>query len=114
MTLVCVVQVLSVSSSLPPKVSAALAAAEEAACSLETLLQRERLVSNKLHQVDTHTHTCPVFPRGVTFNGAVPVSQHLQGAELWMDRLGQTFKQVEMIERHMKYLHCLQHIEELR
>ncbi|XP_029019682.1 RAD50-interacting protein 1 [Betta splendens] len=81
-------QVLSVSSSMPPKVSAALAVAEEAGCSLEELLRRERLVSNKLHQ-------------------------HLQGAELWMDRFGQTFKQVEIIERHMKYLQCLQHIEEL-
>ncbi|XP_026217868.1 RAD50-interacting protein 1 [Anabas testudineus] len=81
-------QVLSVSSSVPPKVSAALCAAEEARCSLEELLQRERLVSNKLHQ-------------------------HLQGAQPWMDRLGQTFNQVDIIERHLKYLRCLQHIEEL-
>ncbi|KAM6896465.1 RAD50-interacting protein 1-like isoform 1-T1 [Lycodopsis pacificus] len=81
-------QVLTVSSSVPPKVSAALSAAEEAACSLEDLLQRERLISNKLHQ-------------------------HLQTAQPWMDNLGQTLNQVDTIERHVKYLRCLQHIEEL-
>uniref|UniRef100_A0A7N6AVV5 RAD50-interacting protein 1 n=1 Tax=Anabas testudineus TaxID=64144 RepID=A0A7N6AVV5_ANATE len=81
-------QVLSVSSSVPPKVSAALCAAEEARCSLEELLQRERL----------HISTI----------------KHLQGAQPWMDRLGQTFNQVDIIERHLKYLRCLQHIEELR
>uniref|UniRef100_A0A7N6ACX4 RAD50-interacting protein 1 n=1 Tax=Anabas testudineus TaxID=64144 RepID=A0A7N6ACX4_ANATE len=80
-------QVLSVSSSVPPKVSAALCAAEEARCSLEELLQRERL----------HISTI----------------KHLQGAQPWMDRLGQTFNQVDIIERHLKYLRCLQHIEEL-
>lgn len=31
-----------------------------------------------------------------------------------MDSLGQTFIQVDSIERHMTYLRCLQHIEELR
>uniref|UniRef100_A0A3Q1GZ27 RAD50-interacting protein 1 n=1 Tax=Anabas testudineus TaxID=64144 RepID=A0A3Q1GZ27_ANATE len=87
-------QVTYVSSSVPPKVSAALCAAEEARCSLEELLQRERLVSNKLHQ---HISTI----------------KHLQGAQPWMDRLGQTFNQVDIIERHLKYLRCLQHIEEL-
>ncbi|XP_051247985.1 RAD50-interacting protein 1 isoform X2 [Dicentrarchus labrax] len=81
-------QVLTVSSSVPPKVFAALSAAEEARCSLEDLLQRERLISNMLHQ-------------------------HLQGAQPWMDNLGQTLNQVDTIERHMKYLRCLQHIEEL-
>uniref|UniRef100_A0A8D0D4B3 RAD50-interacting protein 1 n=1 Tax=Sander lucioperca TaxID=283035 RepID=A0A8D0D4B3_SANLU len=81
-------QVLTVSSSVPPKVSAALSAAEEALCSLEDLLQRERLTSNMLHQ-------------------------HLQGAQPWMDNLGQTLNQVDTIERHVKYLRCLQHIEEL-
>ncbi|XP_075932200.1 RAD50-interacting protein 1 isoform X2 [Anarhichas minor] len=81
-------QVLTVSSSVPPKVSAALSAAEEAACSLEDLLQRERFISNKLHQ-------------------------HLQTAQPWMDNLGQTLNQVDTIERHVKYLRCLQHIEEL-
>ncbi|XP_071753836.2 RAD50-interacting protein 1 [Centroberyx gerrardi] len=30
-----------------------------------------------------------------------------------MDKLGQTLGQVDTIERHMKYLQCLQHIEEL-
>lgn len=81
-------QVVTVSSSVPPKVSAALSAAEEATCSLQELLQRERLISNKLHQ-------------------------HLQGAQPWMDSLGQTLSQVDTIERHVKYLRCLQHIEEL-
>ncbi|KAM7366778.1 hypothetical protein PAMP_014724 [Pampus punctatissimus] len=81
-------QVLTESSSMPPKVSAALSAAEKAQCSLEDLLQREQLISNMLHQ-------------------------HLQGAEPWMDSLGQTLNQVNTIERHMKYLQCLQHIEEL-
>ncbi|KAA8579896.1 hypothetical protein FQN60_005431 [Etheostoma spectabile] len=81
-------QVLTVSSSVPPKVSAALSAAEEAICSLEGLLQRERLISNMLQQ-------------------------HLQGAQPWMDNLGQTLNQVDTIERHVKYLRCLQHIEEL-
>uniref|UniRef100_A0A665W952 RAD50-interacting protein 1 n=1 Tax=Echeneis naucrates TaxID=173247 RepID=A0A665W952_ECHNA len=82
-------QVLSVSSSVPPKVSAALSAAEEARCSLENLQKRERLISNTLHQ-------------------------HLQGAQPWMDNLSQTLNHVDTIERHMKYLRCLQHIEELR
>ncbi|XP_069012518.1 RAD50-interacting protein 1 [Embiotoca jacksoni] len=81
-------QVLTVSSSMPPKVSAALSAAEEARCSLEDLLQREQLIANKLHQ-------------------------DLQGAQPWMDNLGHTRNQVNTIERHVKYLRCLQYIEEL-
>ncbi|KAF3704873.1 RAD50-interacting protein 1 RAD50 interactor 1 [Channa argus] len=81
-------QVLTVSSSVPPKVAASLSAAEEARCSLEDLLQRERRTSHKLHQ-------------------------HLHGAQPWIDNLRQTFDQVENIERHVKYLRCLQHIEEL-
>ncbi|XP_034529440.1 RAD50-interacting protein 1 [Notolabrus celidotus] len=81
-------QVLSVSSSVPPKVSAALTAAEDARCSLEHLLQRERCISNTLQQ-------------------------HLQGAQSWMDNLSQTLNQIDIIERHMKYLRCLQHVEEL-
>ncbi|XP_041833481.1 RAD50-interacting protein 1 isoform X2 [Melanotaenia boesemani] len=81
-------QVLTVSISGPPKVSAALSAADEARCSLEELLQREQLISGMLHQ-------------------------HLQGAELWMEDLGQTCSQVDSVERHMKYLQCLHHIEEL-
>ncbi|XP_034434244.1 RAD50-interacting protein 1 isoform X1 [Hippoglossus hippoglossus] len=81
-------QVLTVSSAVPPKVSAALSAAEDAICSLDGLQQRERLISNMLHQ-------------------------HLQGAQPWMDNLSQVLNQVDTIERHMKYLRCLQHIEEL-
>lgn len=57
-SLVCVIQVVTVSSSVPPKVSAALSAAEEARRSVEDLLQRERLISNKLHQVDTLVIYC--------------------------------------------------------
>uniref|UniRef100_A0A3P9LG62 RAD50-interacting protein 1 n=1 Tax=Oryzias latipes TaxID=8090 RepID=A0A3P9LG62_ORYLA len=81
-------QVLTVSSSVPPKVSAALSAAEEAACSLKELLQREELISSKLQQ-------------------------HLQEASQWMEDLSRVFSQVDLIERPMKYLQCLQHIEEL-
>ncbi|KAK5876780.1 hypothetical protein CesoFtcFv8_026101 [Champsocephalus esox] len=81
-------QVLTDASSVPPKVSAALSAAEEASCSVEDLLQREALISKRLHQ-------------------------HLQDAQPWMDKLDQTLHKVNTIERHVKYLRCLQHIEEL-
>uniref|UniRef100_A0A8D3CE77 RAD50-interacting protein 1 n=1 Tax=Scophthalmus maximus TaxID=52904 RepID=A0A8D3CE77_SCOMX len=77
-----VFQVVTVSSAVPPKVSAALSAAEEARC-LTTVLVN------------------------------APFLQHLQGAQPWMDNLGQILNQVDTIERHMKYLRCLQHIEEL-
>ncbi|XP_076731698.1 RAD50-interacting protein 1 isoform X3 [Maylandia zebra] len=43
-------QVLTVSSLVPPKVSAALSAVEDARCSLEALLQREQLTFNILHK----------------------------------------------------------------
>ncbi|XP_030295864.1 RAD50-interacting protein 1 isoform X2 [Sparus aurata] len=36
-----------------------------------------------------------------------------QGAQPWMDNLGQMLNQVDTIGRHMKYLRCLQRIEEL-
>ncbi|XP_051810023.1 RAD50-interacting protein 1 isoform X2 [Acanthochromis polyacanthus] len=39
--------------------------------------------------------------------------QHRQVAQPWMDSLRQTCNQVDTTERHMKYLRCLQHIEEL-
>ncbi|XP_061662102.1 RAD50-interacting protein 1 [Syngnathoides biaculeatus] len=81
-------QVLTVSSSVPPQVCAALAAAEDARSSLEELLQREKLLSAKLQQ-------------------------HLQMAQPWMDTLSQKLIQVETVERHMMYLRCLHHIEEL-
>ncbi|XP_028254144.1 RAD50-interacting protein 1 isoform X2 [Parambassis ranga] len=81
-------QVLTVSSSIPPKVSEALSAAEEARCSLEDLLQKEQHISNILQQ-------------------------HLQEAQPWMDNLSQTCNQIDTIERHLRYLLCLQHIEEL-
>ncbi|XP_012732161.3 RAD50-interacting protein 1 [Fundulus heteroclitus] len=81
-------QVLTVCSSVPPKVSAALSAAGEARCSLDELLQREQFISNKLQQ-------------------------HLQGTKQWMGDLGQTCNQVDFIERSIKYLKCLHHIEEL-
>lgn len=42
------------------------------------------------------------------------ILQHLQGAQPWMDNLGRMLNKINTIERHMKYLQCLQHIEELR
>uniref|UniRef100_A0AAX7TN27 RAD50-interacting protein 1 n=1 Tax=Astatotilapia calliptera TaxID=8154 RepID=A0AAX7TN27_ASTCA len=47
------------------------------------------------------------------FNVCFSFLQHLQDAQPWMDKLEQTCNQVDFIERHMKYLRCLQHIEEL-
>uniref|UniRef100_A0AAQ5Z4X7 RAD50-interacting protein 1 n=1 Tax=Amphiprion ocellaris TaxID=80972 RepID=A0AAQ5Z4X7_AMPOC len=41
------------------------------------------------------------------------LKRHRQVAQPWMDNLRQTCNQVDTIERHMKYLRCLQHIEEL-
>ncbi|GAA6097243.1 RAD50-interacting protein 1 isoform X1 [Tachysurus ichikawai] len=81
-------QVETVSSSVPLRVSAALADAEESWSNLETLLQRERVLSNTLQQ-------------------------HLQGAQSWADSLGQTLGELDTLERHMKYLQCLSRIEEL-
>ncbi|XP_072530072.1 RAD50-interacting protein 1 [Salminus brasiliensis] len=81
-------QVLTVSSSVPLRVAAALSAAEESRTKLEVLLQKERLLSNTLQQ-------------------------HLQGAQSWADSLGQTLGQLDTLERHMKYLQCLARIEEL-
>lgn len=80
---------VTVSSSVPLRVSAALAAAEESRSKLETLLQKERVLSNTLQQ-------------------------HLQGAQSWADSLGQSLGELDILERHMKYLQCLSHIEELR
>lgn len=82
-------QVLTVSSSVPLRVAAALSAAEESRTKLEALLQKERLLSNRLQQ-------------------------HLQGAQSWADSLGQTLGEQETLERHTKYLQCLARIEELR
>ncbi|KAI4876051.1 hypothetical protein NFI96_030100 [Prochilodus magdalenae] len=81
-------QVLTVSSSVPLRVAAALSAAEESRTKLDDLLQKERLLSNMLQQ-------------------------HLQGAQSWADSLGQTLGQLDTLERHMKYLQCLARIEEL-
>ena len=50
---ICIFQILTVSSSVPLKVSAALSAAKEAGYSLEDLLQREQIISNLLNQVKT-------------------------------------------------------------
>ncbi|TNN28325.1 hypothetical protein EYF80_061526 [Liparis tanakae] len=57
--------VLTGSSSLPPKVSAALSAAEDAVSSVEDLLQREGLVSNELEQVatDSRGERSSVYPK---------------------------------------------------
>ncbi|KAF7228756.1 RAD50-interacting protein 1 [Nothobranchius furzeri] len=81
-------QVLSVCSSVPPKISASLSAAEEVRCSLEDVLQREQSVSSQLQQ-------------------------HLQGTRQLMDDLGQTFNHVDSMEKSMKYLKCLHYIGEL-
>ncbi|CAL8242344.1 unnamed protein product [Merluccius merluccius] len=81
-------QVLSASSSSPLKVSAALDAAEEAQETMHGLMKREMVLSKTL-------------------------DQHLQEAQPWVDKLCQTIDQVDTMERHMKYMQCLQHIEEL-
>ncbi|XP_066524632.1 RAD50-interacting protein 1 isoform X2 [Hoplias malabaricus] len=81
-------QVLTVSSSVPLRVSAALSAAEESRTRLDALLQKERLLSNTLQQ-------------------------HLQSAQIWADNLLKTLGQLDIVERHMKYLQCLARIEEL-
>ncbi|XP_026857994.1 RAD50-interacting protein 1 [Electrophorus electricus] len=81
-------QVLTVSSSVPLRVSAALSAAEGSRATMETLLHRERVLSNTLQQ-------------------------HLQGSQSWADSLGQILGQLDTLERHMKYLQCLAHIEDL-
>ncbi|XP_051977049.1 RAD50-interacting protein 1-like isoform X2 [Xyrauchen texanus] len=81
-------QVLTVSSSVPLRVSSALSAAEESWVKLESLMEKERLLSNTLQQ-------------------------HLQGAQVWTDSIGQVLGQLDTLERHMKYLQCLTHIEEL-
>ncbi|XP_076152379.1 RAD50-interacting protein 1 [Alosa pseudoharengus] len=81
-------QVMTASSSVPLRVSAALETAEKSQSNLESLLQKERVLSNTLQQ-------------------------HLQGAQSWADRLGQTLGQLDTIEKHLKYLQCLARIEEL-
>lgn len=81
-------QVVNVSGSVPPKVSEALSVARDARGSLDDLLLKERRLSNA-------------------------VDQHLAEVQFWMEDLGQTRDQVDSIERHMKYLRCLQHIQEL-
>uniref|UniRef100_A0A671MNZ7 RAD50-interacting protein 1 n=1 Tax=Sinocyclocheilus anshuiensis TaxID=1608454 RepID=A0A671MNZ7_9TELE len=72
-------QVLTVSSSVPLRVSAALSTAEESRVKLESLLEKERVLSNTLQQ-------------------------HLQGAQVWADSIGQVLGQLDTLERHMKYL----------
>ncbi|KAJ8262346.1 hypothetical protein GJAV_G00165400 [Gymnothorax javanicus] len=81
-------QVLTVSSSVPLRVSAALSEAEHCKQEAESVLEKERLLSNKLQQ-------------------------HLQTAQSWADGLGQVLGQLDTVERHLKYLQCLSHIEEL-
>uniref|UniRef100_A0A8C1WIY2 RAD50-interacting protein 1 n=1 Tax=Cyprinus carpio TaxID=7962 RepID=A0A8C1WIY2_CYPCA len=81
-------QVLTVSSSVPLRVSAALSTAEESRVKLESLLEKERVLSNTLQQ-------------------------HLQGAQVWADSIGQVLGQLDTLERHMKYLQCLADILEV-
>lgn len=64
-------QVLTV-SSLPPKVSAALSAVEDARCSLEALLQREQLTFNMLHKVVTSLRTPKYSCRDSLRDGSAP------------------------------------------
>lgn len=40
--------------------------------------------------------------------------QHMEEVEPWVDELSLRLQHVSSIERHRKYLLCLQHIEELR
>ncbi|CAF92040.1 unnamed protein product, partial [Tetraodon nigroviridis] len=80
-------QVLAVSGSVPLQVSAALCAAQDAAYSLQDLLERERTISNLL-------------------------KQHIQDVQPSKDHLGRMLNQIQTIERHMKYLRCLYFIEE--
>lgn len=80
---------LTVSSSVPLRVSAALSAAEESRVKLESLLKKETALSNTLQQ-------------------------HLQGAQVCADSIGQVLGQLDTLERYMKYLQCLARIEELR
>ncbi|CAL8277743.1 RAD50-interacting protein 1 [Gadus morhua] len=81
-------QVLSASSASPLKVSAALDAAEEAQATMTSLLKRQAVLSKGL-------------------------DQHLQEAEPWVDELCQNIDHVDTMERSMRYMQCLQHIEEL-
>ncbi|KAL4625057.1 RAD50-interacting protein 1 [Arapaima gigas] len=81
-------QVLTVSSSVPLRVSAALSVAEESRGKLEALLHKEQLLSDMLQQ-------------------------HLQGAQGWVDTLAPKLGELDSVERHVKYLQCLSHIEEL-
>ncbi|XP_068615700.1 RAD50-interacting protein 1-like [Brachionichthys hirsutus] len=83
-----VLETQALTASRPPGVAAALSAAEEATGRLGALLQRERRVSCLL-------------------------DQHLRGARPWMDDLGQMFNHIDTIERHSRYLRCLQRVEEL-
>ncbi|KAG7270950.1 hypothetical protein CRUP_015387, partial [Coryphaenoides rupestris] len=81
-------QVLSASSASPLRVSTALAAAEEASRTTQRLLKREMVLAKS-------------------------VDQHLQEARPWVDKLCHTVDYVDTMERHVKYLQCLQHVEEL-
>uniref|UniRef100_A0A8D3CY81 RAD50-interacting protein 1 n=1 Tax=Scophthalmus maximus TaxID=52904 RepID=A0A8D3CY81_SCOMX len=89
-------QVMTVSSAVPPK----------------------RLVALVYRNLTATTKCCPlslvlILGGLTTVLVNAPFLQHLQGAQPWMDNLGQILNQVDTIERHMKYLRCLQHIEEL-
>ncbi|XP_062339516.1 RAD50-interacting protein 1 [Osmerus eperlanus] len=81
-------QVLTVSSSVPLRVSTALSAAEEARVSLDAVLQRERSLSNTLQQ-------------------------QLQLAQPLADSLSQALGRMDTVERYMRYLQVLRRIDEL-
>ncbi|KAK7878895.1 hypothetical protein WMY93_030829 [Mugilogobius chulae] len=81
-------QVRSEADGFPPRVSSALKAAQKASENTEELLKREEQVSEDL-------------------------SKHLETARPCMESFGHAFHQVDVIEKHMKYLQCLQRTEDL-
>uniref|UniRef100_A0A8C9ZCQ7 RAD50-interacting protein 1 n=1 Tax=Sander lucioperca TaxID=283035 RepID=A0A8C9ZCQ7_SANLU len=74
---------------------------------LEKLREENNVLEEQVNETKTHIAT------QYNVTGLVLYLFHLQGAQPWMDNLGQTLNQVDTIERHVKYLRCLQHIEEL-
>uniref|UniRef100_A0A8C9ZBF2 RAD50-interacting protein 1 n=1 Tax=Sander lucioperca TaxID=283035 RepID=A0A8C9ZBF2_SANLU len=73
---------------------------------LEKLREENNVLEEQVNETKTHIAT------QYNVTGLVQYKQ-LFGAQPWMDNLGQTLNQVDTIERHVKYLRCLQHIEEL-
>lgn len=55
-----------------------------------------------------------LLPEVTTLDVSLKCVQHLEEVEPWVDELSQRLHHISSIERHRKYLLCLQHIEELR